>query len=159
MDRRSSAWITIERVGCLMECKSLRPWSAILDYYYSRFNVDVEQLLASSYSPNVRVILAFDNQRFSFSGWINGNGRQRDGKPLPLPVARPFWSSSQVVTSSEIIAYNYYFDFLKNGDNREFPLGRLRYFRDNVWSLAFFTYCDETYQPCVFLNGELEGTL
>ena len=52
-----------------------------------------------------------------------------------------------------------YFDFLKNGDNREFPLGRLRYFRDNVWSLAFFTYCDETYQPCVFLNGELEGTL
>ena len=51
------------------------------------------------------------------------------------------------------------FGFLKNGDDMEVPLGRLRYFKDNVWSLAFFTYSNETYQPCVFLNGELEGTL
>jgi hypothetical protein len=52
-----------------------------------------------------------------------------------------------------------YLDALKKGENRAFPIGRLRYFRDNVWSLAFFTYSNETYQPCVFLNGDWEGTL
>lgn len=32
-----------------------------------------------------------------------------------------------------------YLDVLKKGESRPFPIGRLRYFRDNVWSLAFFT--------------------
>lgn len=52
-----------------------------------------------------------------------------------------------------------YLDALKKGEGRAFPIGRLRYFRDNVWSLAFYTYSNETYQPCVFLNGKWEGTL
>ena len=52
-----------------------------------------------------------------------------------------------------------YLDGLKKGEDKTFPIGRLRYFRDNVWSLAFYTYSNETYQPCVFLNGEWEGTL
>lgn len=52
-----------------------------------------------------------------------------------------------------------YLDGLKKGETRTFPIGRLRYFRENVWSLAFYTYSNETYQPCVFQNGKWEGTL
>lgn len=52
-----------------------------------------------------------------------------------------------------------YLDGLKKGTDKAFPIGRLRYFRDNVWSLAFYTYSNETYQPCVFSNGKWEGTL
>jgi hypothetical protein len=52
-----------------------------------------------------------------------------------------------------------YLDGLKKGETRVFPIGRLRYFRDNVWSLAFFTYSNDTYQPCVFKDGSWEGTL
>lgn len=52
-----------------------------------------------------------------------------------------------------------YLGALKKGESRPFSIGRLRYFRDNVWSLAFFTYSKETYQPCVFSNGKWEGTM
>ena len=38
-------------------------------------------------------------------------------------------------------------------------LGRMRYFGDeNRWSLAFFTYSNETYRPCVFKSGKFLGT-
>jgi hypothetical protein len=36
---------------------------------------------------------------------------------------------------------------IKKGETRAFPIGRLRYFMDNVWSLASYTYSNETYQP------------
>jgi hypothetical protein len=43
--------------------------------------------------------------------------------------------------------------------NNPFHLCRLRYFGDeNAWSLAFYTYSHERYEPCVFDNGRDKGT-
>jgi hypothetical protein len=44
---------------------------------------------------------------------------------------------------------------------RSFPmhLCRLRYFgNEESWSLAFYTYSNERYEPCVFHNGTFYGT-
>jgi hypothetical protein len=44
---------------------------------------------------------------------------------------------------------------------RNFPLHlcRLRYFGDeDSWSMAFYTYSNEKYEPCVFGNGSFHGT-
>jgi hypothetical protein len=44
---------------------------------------------------------------------------------------------------------------------RNFPthLCRLRYFgKDDRWSMAFYTYSHEKYEPCYFDNGTWEGT-
>ena len=35
---------------------------------------------------------------------------------------------------------------------------RLRYFAEDRWSLAFYTYSNERYEPCVFHNGTFFGT-
>jgi hypothetical protein len=38
-------------------------------------------------------------------------------------------------------------------------LVRLRYFgADDRWSLAFYTYSNERYEPCVLRSGEFLGT-
>lgn len=37
-------------------------------------------------------------------------------------------------------------------------LCRLRYFSADQWSLAFYTYSNERYEPCVFRNGTFFGT-
>lgn len=37
-------------------------------------------------------------------------------------------------------------------------LCRLRYFSADRWSLAFYTYSNERYEPCVFRNGTFFGT-
>jgi hypothetical protein len=37
-------------------------------------------------------------------------------------------------------------------------LCRLRHFAEDRWSLAFFTYSNEKYTPCVFRNGSFFGT-
>lgn len=38
-------------------------------------------------------------------------------------------------------------------------LCRLRYFgNEDAWTLAFFTYSNERYSPCVFHSGSLHGT-
>jgi len=38
-------------------------------------------------------------------------------------------------------------------------LCRLRYFgREDAWSMAFFTYSHERYEPCSFQNGRSTGT-
>ena len=38
-------------------------------------------------------------------------------------------------------------------------LCRLRYFGDeDRWSMAFYTYSHETYEPCIFDTGSWEGT-
>lgn len=43
---------------------------------------------------------------------------------------------------------------------RAFPihLCRLRYFDEDRWSLAFYTYSNEKYEPSVFDTGEFLGT-
>ncbi len=44
---------------------------------------------------------------------------------------------------------------------RNFPLHlcRIRFFKDeDAWSLAFYTYSNEKYEPCVFENGTFVGT-
>lgn len=37
-------------------------------------------------------------------------------------------------------------------------LCRLRHFGPNRWSVAFFTYSNERYEPCFFRSGKLFGT-
>jgi hypothetical protein len=38
-------------------------------------------------------------------------------------------------------------------------LCRLRYFgNEDKWSMAFYTYSNEKYEPCFFRNGTFEGT-
>lgn len=43
---------------------------------------------------------------------------------------------------------------------RDTPLHlcRLRYFAEDRWSLAFYTYSNERYEPCMFPNGSFFGT-
>ena len=45
-------------------------------------------------------------------------------------------------------------------DCPNFPLHlcRLRYFREDLWSMAFYTYSNEKYEPCVFRDGTFLGT-
>jgi hypothetical protein len=50
-----------------------------------------------------------------------------------------------------------YLDAAENGKD-SFPIGRLRYF-DNEWSLAFYSYGKERYEPCIFENGRWFGSL
>lgn len=38
-------------------------------------------------------------------------------------------------------------------------LCRLRHFDINRWSVAFYTYSNEKYSPCVFSNGNWFGTM
>ncbi len=52
-----------------------------------------------------------------------------------------------------------YVDVLENGETSPSPLARLRYFRDNAWSMAFFMWSHERYEASVFFNGKWEGTL
>jgi hypothetical protein len=51
-----------------------------------------------------------------------------------------------------------YLDAAKEGE-APYPLGRLRYFSDDSWSLAFYTYSNERYEPCLFSSGEWFGFL
>ncbi|MBI5448223.1 MAG: hypothetical protein HY939_05800 [Gammaproteobacteria bacterium] len=52
-----------------------------------------------------------------------------------------------------------YLDAMERKDEKLFPIGRLRHFRENAWSLAFYTYSNERYEPCLFQSGKWEGTL
>ena len=51
-----------------------------------------------------------------------------------------------------------YVDTIEEGDERLLPLCRMRYFNNNGWSLALFTYSNERYMPCTFPDGKWEGT-
>ena len=42
--------------------------------------------------------------------------------------------------------------------NTPLHLCRLRYFDHDRWSLAFYTYSHEKYEPCVYPNGGWFGT-
>jgi hypothetical protein len=48
--------------------------------------------------------------------------------------------------------------FLERMRNVPIHLCRLRHFGEERWSVAFFTYSNERYEPCVFLNGGFLGT-
>lgn len=50
-------------------------------------------------------------------------------------------------------------EYLERLRNIPIHLCRLRYFKaQNQWSLAFFTYSHEKYEPCVFDSGKFLGT-
>lgn len=51
-----------------------------------------------------------------------------------------------------------YVDTSTEGDERLFPLCRLRHI-SRGFSLALFTYSHERYEPCCFDTGKMEGTL
>lgn len=51
-----------------------------------------------------------------------------------------------------------YVDTIEEGDERLFPLCRLRYFDKARWSLALFTYSNDRYSPSLFSDGKWEGT-
>ena len=40
-----------------------------------------------------------------------------------------------------------------------FPLGRITYFGNNVWALAFYTYSNQRYEPSFFRSGKWFGSL
>ena len=50
-------------------------------------------------------------------------------------------------------------EFIENLRNTPVHLCRLRYFGDEEgWSLAFFTYSNEKFSPCMFPSGSFFGT-
>ena len=50
-------------------------------------------------------------------------------------------------------------EYLARLRNTPVHLVRLRYFKGrDLWSLAFYTYSQERYEPIVFLNGEWFGS-
>lgn len=51
-----------------------------------------------------------------------------------------------------------YIDACEDG-KKPFPLGRARYFSENNWSLAYYTYSNERYEPCLLPSGKDSGTL
>lgn len=52
-----------------------------------------------------------------------------------------------------------YIDAMARKEKKPFSMGRLRYFSENVWSLAFYRYSNERYEPCIFPSGKWRGTL
>jgi len=46
----------------------------------------------------------------------------------------------------------------KTISDRQIHLCRLRYFDQDRWSIAFYTYSNEKYEPCTFGNGNWFGT-
>lgn len=49
--------------------------------------------------------------------------------------------------------------FTDEPSNVPLHLCRLRYFRnEDAWSMAFYTYSNDKYEPCAFNNGTFHGT-
>ena len=49
--------------------------------------------------------------------------------------------------------------YVDDPPNVPLHLCRLRYFRnEEAWSMAFYTYSHEKYEPCMFSNGTFHGT-
>ena len=50
-------------------------------------------------------------------------------------------------------------EYIERVSNVPLHLFRIRYFgKDDRWSLAFYKYSDEKYEPCIFDNGTFHGT-
>jgi hypothetical protein len=53
-----------------------------------------------------------------------------------------------------------YVDSFEPGSNQAMPLCRLRYFGGRKeWSLAFYTYSNEKYEPCLLSSGKWCGSV
>ena len=50
-------------------------------------------------------------------------------------------------------------EYIERLRNTPTHLCRLRHFDINRWSVAFYTYSNEKYSPCVFPNGDWFGTI
>ncbi len=101
----------------------------------------------------------------------NCTGRQFRCAPLP-PVSLvviPFRGQLCYIDAYTEPYVPHDFDASVFGESREeyierlrnFPthLCRLRYFGDeDCWSMAFYTYSHEKYEPCAFNNGGFHGT-
>jgi hypothetical protein len=48
--------------------------------------------------------------------------------------------------------------YLERQRNTPLHLCRLRYFAEDRWSMAFYTYSHERYEPCAFDTGKDHGT-
>lgn len=48
-------------------------------------------------------------------------------------------------------------EYIERLRNMPVHLCRLRYFEDDVWSYAFYTYSNEKYEICVFPDGSFYG--
>jgi len=70
---------------------------------------------------------------------------------------RPWYPEHQLVARFK--SQFCYIDTTDTDDNRTFPLCRLRYFSDDNFSMALFTYSNERYERCFFSNGQESGTL
>jgi hypothetical protein len=71
--------------------------------------------------------------------------------------ARPWYPKIQL--KARFKSQLCYIGTIEEGDDRLFPLCRLRHFTLDSWSLALFTYSNEKYQPCVFQDGTQTGTI
>ena len=72
-------------------------------------------------------------------------------------AAKQPWSSRFKL----ILRFKHQFCYLDASEEGEtpFPIGRLRYFDEDRFSLAFYTYSNERYQPCIFNNGRWFGSV
>ncbi len=48
--------------------------------------------------------------------------------------------------------------YMERLGNQPLHLCRLRHFSEERWSMAFYTYSNERYEPCAFMSGEFMGT-
>ena len=48
--------------------------------------------------------------------------------------------------------------YLERMRNTPVHLCRLRHFSEDRWSVAFYSYANERYEPCILPNGTFEGT-
>ena len=69
---------------------------------------------------------------------------------------RPWASKYQL--KARFRGYFCYLDAVEE-DGTIFPIGRLRYFSMGSWSLAFYTYSNERYEPCLFASGNWFGSI
>ena len=51
-----------------------------------------------------------------------------------------------------------YIDLVEKDDSIS-PLCRLRYFNNSGWSLGFFSWSSERYEPCIFKSGDWFGSI
>ncbi|MDM8567657.1 hypothetical protein QUF74_18670 [Candidatus Halobeggiatoa sp. HSG11] len=49
-------------------------------------------------------------------------------------------------------------EYIERVSNFPLHLCRIRYFDEDKWSLAFYKYSNEKYEPCMFDNGSFHGT-
>lgn len=49
-------------------------------------------------------------------------------------------------------------EYLERMRNNPIHLCRLRHFKEDSWSMAFYTYSNDRYEPSFFHTGKMEGT-